>query len=192
MSKIIEKTVDGFQWALDVEDGGIGRVLGSANTLGVGISYAREKLFMSTMVDVIKPGMVCVDLGANIGYATMFMLRESGPTGHVYAIEPDEHNLKFLKKNIVLNGFKDIERLEINKCVITNHDGVSSFWLASQPNLNSVNKTKHSIKEQKIPCFSLNTFCSMIKYPNFINMDIEGHEVSVFEAGYAYFKNNRG
>ena len=192
MSKIIKKKVDGFQWTLDVEDMGIGRVLGSANTSGTGVSFAREKLFMRTMLDVLKPGMVCIDLGANIGYATMFMIRESGPTGFVYAIEPDRHNLKFLEENISLNGFEDKTKVEISRCVITGHDGTSSFWLARHPNLNSVNKTKHSIKEEKLSCFSLSTFCSTRKYPNFIKMDIEGHEVSVFEGGYEYFKNNSG
>jgi hypothetical protein len=55
-----------------------------------------------------------------------------------------------------------------------------------------VKKTKHSVRKEVIDCFSLNTFCSTRKYPNFIKMDIEGHEVSVFEGGYEYFKNNDG
>ena len=100
--------------------------------------------------------------------------------------------MKFLKRNINLNGYNKPSRVEVSRCVITDHDGDSSFWIARQPNLNSVNKTKHSIREEKIPCFTLNTFCSARKYPNFIKMDIEGHEVSVFEEGYQYFKNNEG
>lgn len=192
MPTLVKKTVDGFDWVLDVSDGGIGRALYSANTTGEGTSFAREKLFMSTLVDTIKPGMTCVDLGANIGYATMFMLRNSAPTGYVYAIEPDNHNLQFLAKNINLNGYLDESRIEITRCVITDHDGESSFWISNKPNLNSVNKTKHSVREEKIPCFSLDTFCSSRKYPNFIKMDIEGHEVSVFNSGYEFFKNNRG
>ena len=191
-TNFVKKAVDGFEWVLDVADGGIGRVLHASDTIGQGISFAREKLFMNTLVDIIKPGMTCIDLGANIGYATMFMLRESGPTGQVYAIEPDSHNMRFLLANLDLNGYIDSPSLEVFRCVISDHDGVSPFWIASQPNLNSVKKTKHSIREETILCNTLETFCSTRKYPNFIKMDIEGHEVSVFNSGYEYFKKNRG
>jgi len=192
MSKIVEKMVDGFSWAVDIHDGGIGRVLNSANTTGTDFSFAREKLFMNTLINTVKPGMTCIDLGSNIGYATMFMLRGVGPSGFVYAIEPDSHNLKFLEHNIKLNNYYDDAKVEITRCVITDHDGESPFWIANQPNLNSVSKTRHSIREERIPCFSLESFCSSRRYPNFIKMDIEGHEVSVFEGGFEYFKKNRG
>ena len=153
MDKLHE--VDGFKWHLNINDGGIGRQLASSNTTGKNFNFSREKFFMNLMDITIKPGMTCIDLGANIGYATMFMLRNSGETGMVYAIEPDSHNLKYLKTNIELNGY-DCEQ---TKCLISDKDGQSDFWIASQPNLNSVKKTKHSVRKEVIDCFSLNTFC---------------------------------
>tara|TARA_R100000027_G_scaffold55573_1_gene44718 strand:+ start:207 stop:1088 length:882 start_codon:yes stop_codon:yes gene_type:complete len=187
-----KKEVDGFKWNLDVNDGGISRVLNSATTEGRDFSFARERIFMNTLDTTIKPGMVCIDLGANIGYATMFMLRNAGPTGYVYAIEPDNHNLDILTKNIKENDYDDPSLIETTRCLITDYDGESPFWIANQPNLNSVKKTKHSIRQETIPCFSLSTYCKDRKYPNFIKMDIEGHEVSVFNGAYEYFKKNRG
>jgi FkbM family methyltransferase len=197
MTKEILHKVDGFNWALNIEDNGIGRTLASSKTPGKGFEYSRESFFMNLMDRTIKPGMTCIDLGANIGYATMFMLRNSNASGAigadkgtVYAIEPDSHNLKYLKGNLRLNGYYDI--CEQTRCLISDKDGQSDFWIAKHPNLNSVKKTKHSVRKEVIDCFSLNTFCSTRKYPNFIKMDIEGHEVSVFEGGYEYFKNNDG
>jgi len=189
VKKYKTKNVDGFNWILDIDDGGIGSTLYRSHTSGQNYSYSRECIFMEILNQTVREGMVCVDLGANIGYATMFMLRNTGTSGYVYAIEPDDHNLEFLERNIELNNYS---KVEISRCVITDHDGDSSFWIARHPNLNSVNKTEHSIREEKIPCFTLNTFCSSRKYPNFIKMDIEGHEVSVFESGYKYFKKNKG
>ena len=189
---VVKKKVDGFSWYLDVSDGGIGRTLYHSNTTGEGFSFSRECAFMHILNETIKPGMTCIDLGANIGYATMIMLRNVGPTGFVYALEPDNHNLKFLTININQNGFFDPNLCEITRCLITDQDGESPFWIAKHPNLNSVRKTKHSIRQENIPCFKLGTFCSSRKYPNFIKMDIEGHEVSVFESGYQYFKENDG
>ena len=185
---IYRKKVDGFNWILNIADGGIGRRLNSQATPGKNCQFAREALFMNLLDTTIKPGMTCIDLGANIGYATMFMIRNSGDTGTVYAIEPDPHNLRMLRINLKENEYK----CEITQCLISDKDGKSEFWIAKHPNLNSVKKTRHSIRREIIDCFTLETFCSTRKYPNFIKMDIEGHEVSVFEGAYNYFKENDG
>jgi len=185
---IVEKKVDGFNWVLDIDDGGIGRTLYSSNTVGKNFDFAREKIFMELIDKTIKPGMTCIDVGANIGYATMIMLRNTGQAGVVYAIEPDEHNLKLLKLNMEANGFE----CETVRALISDVSGKSDFWIARHPNLNSVKKTKHSIRKEEIDCYTLQEFCSTRKYPNFIKMDIEGHEVKVFESGLDYFDKNRG
>ena len=187
---IYRKQVDGFNWTLNIADGGIGSTLYNANTPGKDYSFARECVFMQLLDTTIKEGMTCIDLGANIGYATMFMIRNVGDTGKVYAIEPDPHNLRMLRINLSENGYG--LKCEKTQCLISDKDGKSEFWIARHPNLNSVKKTKHSIRREVIDCFTLETFCSTRKYPNFIKMDIEGHEVNVFEGGYNYFKENDG
>lgn len=184
-----QKSVDGFNWLLDINDNGIGRSLYYSNTNGFNFSYSREKVFMEILNKSIKKGYTCIDLGSNIGYATMFMARNSGDKGLVYAIEPDPHNLKILDQNIKVNNFNNIKTFE---CLITDHTGESNFWIAKSPNLNSVEKTKHSIKSKTIKSFTLKDFLQNKKYPNFIKMDIEGHEVKVLNSGIEYFQKNRG
>ena len=137
---VVKKKVDGFNWYLDVSDGGIGRTLYHSNTTGEGFSFSRECAFMHILNETIKPGMTCIDLGANIGYATMMMLKNVGSSGYVYAIEPDSHNLKLLTININENGFLASNLCEITRCLITNKNGESPFWIARHPNLNSVRK----------------------------------------------------
>lgn len=37
---------------------------------------------------LIKPGFICIDIGANVGYYSTMLSRLCGDTGHVHAVEP--------------------------------------------------------------------------------------------------------
>jgi len=187
---IVKKRVDGFNWTLDTSDGGIGIVLAGSDTDGKNANFARERLFMLTLDSVVTSGMTCIDVGANIGYATMFMARNCGNPENVYAIEPDAHNASFLKLNLISNGFENCNTSDL---LISDTNGERDFWIARHPNLNSVSKTKHSIRKERVRSVTLETFCKDQNiYPNFIKMDIEGHEVDVFNGAYNFFKENEG
>lgn len=56
----------------------------------------------------LKPGMVAVDAGANIGYFTVLMARAVGPTGRVLAVEPDPRNVDLLRENVAGAGVEDV------------------------------------------------------------------------------------
>ena len=179
---LIQKNIDGFKMNLNIEDGGISRTLYHHG--------GREKVFMSLLKDTVKEGMTCLDLGGNIGYTTLPMLRNVGSEGFVYAVEPDSQSIGILTKNVEDNAFSG--RCEITQCAISDHDGVVEFWEASKPNLSSVKRNKYSTVKKQVPCFSLNTFLENRRYPNFIKMDVEGHEVKIFEGGLDYFAKNEG
>jgi len=179
MNNIVTKKFGNLTMYLDLNDGGISRALYTNGD--------REKIFMGILRNTVKEGMTCIDLGANIGYATIHMLDRAGQSGIVYAIEPDEHNINLLKRTIEANNFTNCE---IAKCAISDINGELDFWIAAKPNLNSVKKTKHSIRKEVVSCYTLEKFLEGKKYPNFIKMDVEGHEVKIFEGAYEYFKNN--
>lgn len=179
---LIQKKIDKFNMTLDTSDGGISSVLYNTGF--------REKAFMLLIRNTVKENDICVDLGSNIGYTTLFMLDNVGPSGHVYAIEPDQHNVDILKLNIKENNF--IDMCTIDQLAISDYDGKLDFWIASKPNLNSVKKTKHSIRKETVQCQTLKTYLDDKKYPNFIKMDVEGHEVKIFEGALDYFSENYG
>ena len=58
---------------------------------------------------VLKPGMVFVDVGANIGYLSLIAAREVGASGKVISFEPGQHFCKLLYLSAKLNGFSNIE-----------------------------------------------------------------------------------
>lgn len=56
----------------------------------------------------IKKGDNVLDLGANIGYWTCLLAELVGEKGHVYAFEPEPNNFQLLKKNVEINGYKNV------------------------------------------------------------------------------------
>jgi FkbM family methyltransferase len=62
--------------------------------LGMWEPYVRQVLR-----SVLKPGSVFVDVGAHIGYYTTLAAGIVGPDGLVLAVEPDERNIKLLRRN---------------------------------------------------------------------------------------------
>lgn len=59
----------------------------------------------------LRPGDAVVDVGANIGLATLVAAKMVGPTGRVVAVEPHPRTFEYLRDNVQLNGFSDVARL---------------------------------------------------------------------------------
>jgi FkbM family methyltransferase len=66
-----------------------------------------EPRVTEVMVDRLRPGMVAIDAGANLGYFTVLMAALTGRRGHVHAFEPVPHTADLLAESIRLNGFSD-------------------------------------------------------------------------------------
>ena len=180
-TNLVERKIHNFNFLLDLESDGISKPLYYQGF--------RERVFMSLLYQEINEGDVCVDLGSNIGFTTLFMSEKAGQTGKVYAIEPDPWNINMLKQNILNNGFD--YNTTVYENAITDKEGEIEFWQSEKSNLSSVQKTKHSTRSIKVKAHSLKSFLEDKRYPNFIKMDIEGHEVKVFEGALEYFKNNK-
>jgi len=61
----------------------------------------------SLVLDILQPGYVFVDVGANLGYFTVVAGHALGDAGQVIAIEPDPANYALLQANIELNGLTE-------------------------------------------------------------------------------------
>jgi len=73
------------------------------------ISGWYEPYETSLLLSNIDSGDIIIDVGANIGYYTIIFADKVGPSGKVYAFEPDPANFSLLKKNIEENKLYNIE-----------------------------------------------------------------------------------
>ena len=62
--------------------------------------------------DVLSPGDVAVDVGANIGLYTLLFSRLVGEHGRVHSFEPAPENARRLRVNLLLNGAENVHLAE--------------------------------------------------------------------------------
>jgi FkbM family methyltransferase len=57
---------------------------------------------------VVGPGMVAVDVGANVGFHTLVLARQVGPGGRVHALEPAPENFRLLARTVAAAGLTQV------------------------------------------------------------------------------------
>jgi FkbM family methyltransferase len=55
-------------------------------------------------LSVCRPGMVFLDVGANVGYYTALALARMGPDARIVALEPDQETYSYLLRTVAANG----------------------------------------------------------------------------------------
>src|SRR5205823_1582811 len=68
----------------------------------------REELEFRLFDREIPKGGTVIDIGAQMGYYALPFARAAGPSGKVFAFEPEPSNLVLLKKNIAANRYENI------------------------------------------------------------------------------------
>ena len=184
---MIERNIHNYKMYIDTSAKGI---QGWLSTWRPG-TPDREPGFEYLLRQEVKPGMTCVELGANVGYLTFMMWKNLEGKGKVYAIEPDPRNYKMLSKSVGLNE-ADGEVMTY-PFAIDNKVGEVQLHLGIMTNLSSIRPTKNTtgktvdVKTVTLTSFSSDVICFG---PNFIKMDIEGHEVEALEGGYDLFEKD--
>ncbi len=137
---------------------------------------------------ILKKGMNVINIGANIGYFTLLAAREVGPEGRVFAFEPFPHTVELLKKNVLVNGF---ENVEIESKAVSNKTDFATLLTGGSSLHNFISKKKFpQLTEIKVPTITVDEF---LKNKN-INIDLifidaEGQEPLIFEGMKNTFQN---
>lgn len=127
---------------------------------------------------------VILDIGANIGTFTLLCLsiaQENNRAITVYAVEPEEHNLAFLKKNLAQNS----HLFEGGSEVIIVEKGISDFNGRASITDESGGSRVGQIdgENQVIDIISFDAFIEQngIEKVDFTKIDIEGSEVPLID-----------
>lgn len=132
---------------------------------------------------ILAPGEVAVDIGANIGTYTKFLSRLVGPQGRVYSIEPIPETFQILCSNIKK---LHLQNVVAENCALSDHDGRVTMeiprWDYGGENLYMAQvvedaRPSRSLRRLHITCKTLDSLLAKTPPPSFIKCDVEGHEL---------------
>jgi FkbM family methyltransferase len=90
-----------------------------------------EPITTDFLIGALKPGDTFVDIGANHGYFTLIAASQVGPSGRVYAFEPNPPVFGQLAAHVRLNGFDD--RVRLSDAAQSDRDGEATFFVSQCP-----------------------------------------------------------
>ena len=85
-----------------------------------------EPLTRAVLDDAAGPGAVVVDVGANVGFHALRLARRIGPQGRLFAVEPAEENLAYLRANLEAQRLSNVEILPL---AASDARGTRDFYL---------------------------------------------------------------
>ena len=182
--------VNGIKMAVMPNDKGISEELIMWGT--------HEPLATEILERELAPDMVCIDIGANIGYYVLLESKIISKNGKVIAIEPVPSSFGLLKRNIALQEINtsgstsrnDNNNIEVYNLAIGDVDGKVDFVITQFSNLNRVlrenERKRYNVDISDITTVAskrLDTFVSerQIGSIDFIRMDVEGHENKIIK-----------
>jgi FkbM family methyltransferase len=137
-----------------------------------------EPHVQAAIAQLVQPGMIAYDLGANVGFFSLILAKAVGTKGRVIAFEPVSKNATRIAYNAQLN---DLANIVVRTEAISAADGAAAF---EPGNFSTMGKLHNqtltlSATAREIPVRSLDSLIAAgdILPPNFIKVDIEGAEV---------------
>ena len=131
----------------------------------------------------LRPGMVCYDIGANIGFFTLIAARLVGNEGRVVAFEPEPEIVPRLKLHIERNGFSNVRVVEAGVWSATGSATLNRADPSISPDrgTGSLSQCPGTAHFTSVPCIALDDFVPGAPPPHLIKCDVEGAEVEVLK-----------
>jgi FkbM family methyltransferase len=132
------------------------------------------------IISILRPGMVAVDVGANIGLLTLACARAVGAEGRVIALEPEERIGGLLERAIKMNGTTWVKVL---RCAAGSHQYSAQLNVSVIPGHSSLLHLPEDDAKarQKVDVIRLDDELSQENGVDLVKMDVEGAELEVLK-----------
>ena len=158
-----------------------GYITYNKNDLYIGKAIEKYGEFSELEVKIFEslchPGDVVIDVGANIGTHTLVFSRLVGPTGRVYAYEPQRIIFQTLCANLALNSITNVECMQQGLSNEGGHLTIPEIDYYQEENFGGIEINKFTTGS-KVEVVKLDSLMGLPKL-NFLKIDAEGMEHNV-------------
>jgi FkbM family methyltransferase len=128
--------------------------------------------------DVVGPGHVALDVGANVGAYALLLGQWVGPTGRVFAFEPAPDVYTALSRHIRLNHLGDVVRPVA--AALSDREAETPLVLGGTAGESRLAVPGDTGEIRSVRSTTIDRFCALQGVaPDFIKVDVEGWEVAV-------------
>jgi len=147
------------------------------------LALQQEKFIIEREIlgKLLRQGDIVFDVGANIGYMALFFMDRIGDEGQVFCFEPEEENLKEIRKVISVNSDINISIIDV---AIGSNNGEVFFESGLNGRVSSETGRGRVVKVSRLDCYAE-------KKPSFIKVDVEGFEGQVLQGMQELIKEKR-
>jgi len=123
---------------------------------------------------VLFPGAVVVDAGANIGIYSQFLSRCVGPRGVVHSFEPSPDNFRHLR-----DATRHLDNVRANCAAIGDYTGPSKLYVSKDLNVDhrAYMTNREPRRSIVIEMVTLDDYFKVGKTVNLIKFDLQGYEL---------------
>jgi FkbM family methyltransferase len=150
----------------------------------------------------LQPGQVAADIGCHKGAYTFWMRRRVGPSGAVFAFEPQPKQVSYLRDAFSAMRYDNVSVVPMavsDKCgemQLYMPEGAGFTHAASlEPRIEergAVSDSKNESRSLSVPVTTLDDFfAAQSLKPDFLKIDVEGHELAVLQGARQTLQEHR-
>ncbi|MBF0448780.1 MAG: FkbM family methyltransferase [Magnetococcales bacterium] len=154
----------------------------------------RDKYEILTLLDHLKPGQTAIDIGAHKGAYTYWMQKRVGPTGRVFAFEPQPVLAARLRGLVAKMAMSQVQ---VEQMGLSDQEAVGVLTVpgdgSASPGASLVGQSIQGPKTAipGIKLVSLDHYFAEQSPVHLIKCDVEGHELAVFKGGRNLLERDR-
>ena len=140
---------------------------------------------------LLKPGDTFIDVGGNKGDFALLAAKITGESGHVFCIEPEPTNCKWIRESIQLNSYENIYLFNL---ALSDRDSEALLYLGTKSGFHTLLSGQPERNQGclKVTTRTLDALLRERKTPSvqMIKIDVEGAELQVLRGSVETIKNN--